>query len=86
MRMSDASASVGGPLLRVAVGYLYTTDNPYYYYDQAPPPPAGSAYYVGRNEITLSANSRWGDYRFERVCPPGPGPQLDGVGRRRCDL
>lgn len=65
MRMSDVTASVGGPRLRVTLGYLYTSDNPYYYYDQPQPIPSSSEYYIPRNEVTLAANTKWGDYRFD---------------------
>ncbi|MFL5255481.1 MAG: LPS-assembly protein LptD [Rhodopila sp.] len=63
-RFSDAVATAGVPKLRLSVGYIYTTFNPYYYYDQPPPPPAGSPFYFPRNEITLGASSSWGNYRF----------------------
>jgi len=63
-RFSDAVATAGVPKLRLSVGYIYTTFNPYYYYDQPPPPPAGSQLYFPRNEITLGASSSWGNYRF----------------------
>ncbi|WP_428487488.1 LPS-assembly protein LptD [Rhodopila sp.] len=61
---SDAVASVGAPLLRVSGGYIYTNFDPYTFYDQPAPPPAGNPYYFPRNEITLAASSRWGNYRF----------------------
>jgi len=63
-RESDVTTSVGNPLLRVSAGYLYTSFDPYYYYAQPAPPPIGSSYYIPRNEISLSASSTWGQYRF----------------------
>jgi LPS-assembly protein len=62
--MWDATASVGGPKLRVNAGYIYTTFDPYTFYDQAPPPPAGNPFYSPRNEVTLSASSTWGAYKL----------------------
>lgn len=63
-RFVDAVATVGVPKLSVSAGYLYTNFDPYYYYDQPPPPPPGNPYYVPRNEITMTASSNWGTYRF----------------------
>ena len=62
-RFSDALASVGGPLLQVTGGYLYTTYDPYNFYNQAPPPPVSSGYTSPRNEVTLGATSRFDQYR-----------------------
>jgi LPS-assembly protein len=67
-RMADATASVGVAKFRVTGGYLYDTFNPYTFYDQPPPPPpTDTAYYKGRNEITLGASSAWGHYRFSGI-------------------
>jgi LPS-assembly protein len=65
VRMADATASVGVPKLRVTGGYFYSNFNPYTFYDQPPPPPpTDTAFYNGRNEITLGASSTWDHYRF----------------------
>jgi LPS-assembly protein len=64
VQMADVTASAGVDKLRVGAGYLYTTYNPYSLFDQAPPPPVGSNFYRPRDEITLSASSTWGAYRF----------------------
>lgn len=65
VRMVDATASVGVPKLRVTGGYFYSNFNPYTFYDQPPPPPTtDTAFYNGRNEITLGASSAWDHYRF----------------------
>jgi LPS-assembly protein len=61
---ADAVASVGVDKLRLSGGYIYTNFNPYTYYDQPAPPAAGNAYYFPRNEVTVGASSKWGDYRF----------------------
>jgi LPS-assembly protein len=63
-RMADASVSAGVPKLTVTAGYLYTTYNPYTLFDQAPPPVPGGAFFTPRDELTLSASSNWGTYRF----------------------
>ena len=63
-RMADALVSVGGPLLQVNAGYLYTTYNPYNFYNQSPPPPTATGYSTPRNEITLGATSRFNQYRL----------------------
>jgi LPS-assembly protein len=62
-RMADSTASVGGQRLRVTAGYSYSSFNPYAYYVQAPPPPVGSAYYMARNEASLTVTSGWEKYR-----------------------
>ena len=61
-RMADALATVGGNLLRVTGGYIYTTDDPFSLYDQAPPPPSSSRFYTPRNEITLGVSSHYQKY------------------------
>jgi LPS-assembly protein len=63
-RFGDALATVGGSLLQVSAGYIYTTYNPYNFYNQAPPPPASSGYTTPRNEITLGADSRFSSYHL----------------------
>ena len=65
-RMADATASVGVPKFSISGGYLYTTFNPYTYYDQPLPitPITAPAVFTPRNEVTLSASSNWGKYRF----------------------
>jgi LPS-assembly protein len=61
---ADAVVSAGVDKFRVSGGYIYTNFNPYTFYDQPPPPPVGNAFYFPRNEITLGASSKWGDYRL----------------------
>jgi LPS-assembly protein len=61
---AEAISTVGVERFRLSGGYIYTNFDPYTFYDQAPPPPAGNQYYFPRNEITLGASSKWGDYRF----------------------
>lgn len=63
-RESDVTAAIGGPRLRVTAGYIYTSFDPYYFYSQASPPPLTSPFYTPRNEISLSASTSWGQYRF----------------------
>lgn len=63
-RMADAVVAVGVPKLTVTAGYLYTTYNPYVLFDQTPPPTPGSSFFTPRDELTLSASSNWGTYRF----------------------
>ncbi len=62
-RMADSTASVGGQRLRVTAGYSYSSFNPSAYYAQATPPPFGSAYYMARNEASLTVSSGWEKYR-----------------------
>ncbi len=62
VRFADALGTVGGSLLRVTGGYLYTSYDPYAVFDVAPPPPASSSFYKPRNEVTLGASSRHGAY------------------------
>ena len=59
----DAVGTAGVDRLRVSAGYIYTTFDPYTFYDQPAPPPTGNNYYFPRNEITLGASSKWGNYR-----------------------
>lgn len=65
-RMADATVSAGVPKLRVTTGYLYTTYDPYTLFDTAPPPTPATdpEFFQPRDEITLSASSSWGHYRF----------------------
>lgn len=67
-RMADAVASVGVSKFHLNAGYIYTSYDPYTLYDQSPAPPAtpaaGSPFYSPRDEISLGATSRWGNYRF----------------------
>ena len=60
---ADAVGTAGVDRLRVSAGYIYTTFDPYTFYDQPQPPPIGNNYYFPRNEITLGASSKWGNYR-----------------------
>jgi LPS-assembly protein len=61
LRFADTVASGGPSWLRMSVGHLYTTDNPYTYYDTVPtdvllPNP--------RNEISLGASTSYGHWRL----------------------
>lgn len=65
LSFADGIATAGVKLLRIGVGYLYSSTNPYYYDDTNFRIPAqiSPAFYLPRNEITLSASShfgRWG--------------------------
>lgn len=62
-RFADALATVGGSLLQVSGGYIYTTYDPYNFYNQPPPPPASSGYGTARNEVTLGLSSHYDAYR-----------------------
>lgn len=62
-RFADALATAGVPKFSVSGGYIYTTFNPYTLFDQPMPAPTTSPIYVPRNEITLGASSKWGEYR-----------------------
>lgn len=61
LRFADAEASAGVDKFRLGAGYLYSNTSPYYFYDQATIP---ASYFTPRNEISLSATSNWGQYRF----------------------
>jgi LPS-assembly protein len=63
-RMADALATIGGAKFSVNVGYFYSTFDPYTLYDQPPPPPVGNAFYTPRNEVTVGATSKLGNYRL----------------------
>ena len=65
--MTDATASIGVPKFRLAGGYLYTAYDPYTLFDSAPPPTPTTdpSFFQPRDEITLSATSNWGQYRFD---------------------
>jgi len=62
-RMAEAVAGIGGPAFKVSAGYIYSDRNPYYLYTTNPmtPPPS---YYQPRNEITVGASSKIGNFRF----------------------
>jgi len=64
--MTDATFSVGVPKFRLAGGYLYTAYDPYTLFDSAPPPTLASdpGFFQPRDEVTVSASSNWGQYRF----------------------
>jgi LPS-assembly protein len=61
---AEAISSVGVDRFRMFGGYIYTNFDPYTFYDQRPPPPPGNQFFFPRNEITLGASSKWGNYRF----------------------
>jgi LPS-assembly protein len=65
-RMADTVFTVGVPKFRLIGGYLYTTYDPYTLFDVAPPPtPANNpTFFQPRNEVSLTASSNWGQYRF----------------------
>ncbi len=68
IRFAESQVSAGVPLFRLGVGYIYSATNPYFLFDQSPAtvPPTGypASYFTPRNEITLSASSQYGAYRF----------------------
>ena len=61
VRFADAVASVGPSWLRVNGGYLFSNVSPYSYYDVAP---TGAFPLIPRNEITVGASTRYGNYRL----------------------
>ncbi len=61
LRFADAEASTGFDRFRVSAGYIYSDTNPYAYYDTATVP---ASYFTPRNELSLSATSNFGQYRF----------------------
>jgi LPS-assembly protein len=63
-RLADASVSVGTDKFRLTGGYLFSTFDPYFFYDTPLPPPATSAFNTPRNEVNLTASSKWDHYRF----------------------
>lgn len=65
--MSDMTASVGVPKLRLNGGFLYTTYDPYTLFDSAPPPTPQTdpSFFQPRDEVTLGFTSNWGTYRFD---------------------
>jgi LPS-assembly protein len=60
VQYADVLASAGTDLLRVNAGYLYSVNNPYLLYDSASPPASA---YLPRNEVTLGATSKIGDWK-----------------------
>ena len=64
--MTDATASIGVPRFRLSGGYLYTAYDPYTLFNSAPPPTLASdpSFFQPRDEVTVSASSTWGQYRF----------------------
>jgi LPS-assembly protein len=65
-RMADTVASIGEPKLKLNLGYLYTTYDPYTLFDTAPPPTPQTdpSFFQPRNEASVGATSNWGAYRF----------------------
>ena len=66
-RYSEAVTTVGTDKFRLSGGYIYTNFDPYYFYDSPQPLPSSSAYFTPRDEVTLSASSKWEHYRFSAV-------------------
>ena len=67
-RMIDATASVGGHLLKFTGGYLYTNTNPYALYlnpvTPTNPTTLPAAYFVARKEFTINADTNFGPWTF----------------------
>ncbi len=73
IRFVDAITTVGHPILRVGVGYLYGSDNPYTLYLNnfnlagvlSPTNPAQTyaAFFTPRQEVTLNVSSKLGAYQ-----------------------
>jgi LPS-assembly protein len=61
---AEAVSTVGVDKFRLSGGYIYTNFDPFTFFDQPAPPPPGNAFFFPRNEITLGASSKWGNYRF----------------------
>jgi len=59
VRFADTVASVGGAPLRLGVGYIYSTVNPYALYDT---PTVPASYFVHRNEVSLNASTQLFDH------------------------
>ncbi len=63
-RYQEVVATAGVPVFNVTAGYIVTPYDPYYFYDQAAPPPPTSPFFTPRNEVTVGAATRWGNYRL----------------------
>jgi LPS-assembly protein len=61
VRYVDAMASTGPSYLRLSAGYIFTNDNLYNYYEQTP---SSSLPNTPRNEISLGANSTYGQWKL----------------------
>lgn len=61
LRFADAVATGGPSWLRLNVGYIYDTYDPFYYYDQTPTPVLPGPQ---RDEITLGASTSWGHWHL----------------------
>ena len=61
VHFAEGVASVGQDIFRVNGGYIYSNTDPYYLYTTPTPPPQ---FFTPRNEITLSAASHIGNWRF----------------------
>jgi LPS-assembly protein len=78
IRFVDALATTGPSWLRVGVGYLYSTFNPYTYYDT---PPAAVLPNNPRNEVSLNATTTYGHWRLGGFARRNIAQsQMDGVG------
>ncbi len=61
LRFADVQGTTGVDLFKVSAGYLYSDVNPYFFYDT---PTVPASYFQPRNELTLSATTHYGNYRF----------------------
>lgn len=61
IQYADVLATAGTDLLKVNAGYLYSANNPYLLYDSNPAPAAA---FQPRNEVTLGASTRLGDWKL----------------------
>jgi LPS-assembly protein len=62
-RFADVTATLGKPVFKVSVGYVYSSTNPYALYTNSPYPP-GPDFFTPRNEVTVGVSSRLGPFRL----------------------
>ena len=61
LRFADVIGTAGPDAFKLSAGYLYSDVNPYFYYDT---PTVPASYFTPRNELTLSATTKYGNYHF----------------------
>ncbi len=75
VKFADVQASAGPQSLRLSTGFIHSSTNPYFTYDYGPTgvfwggdgkagPTATQLYAAPREEISIGANSRYGQWRF----------------------